>query len=85
MRLLRARLTGQFCSLPRALPTRKMFQKNNKDVELKTPTPSKFIANSSPSGNNADLHAHLCALRERQTRREAGAQSLRASYLAGRR
>ena len=44
-------------------------------------TPSRFIGNSSGVGTNVGQHAHPCALREGQIRREAGALSLWASYL----
>jgi hypothetical protein len=36
----------------------------------------EFIADSSPIGNDGGMHARPCALREGQTRREAGTQSL---------
>jgi hypothetical protein len=55
---------------------------NNKYFEKRSYTPSKFIADSSPIGNDDDMHAHPCALRERQTPSRGGCpQSLRASYV----
>jgi hypothetical protein len=32
------------------------------NVEKKTPTTSKIVANLSPVGNDVGLHAHPCAL-----------------------
>jgi hypothetical protein len=56
---LRSRLAVQ----PRALPVRSPLVKvsKTKNVEGKAPMLSKFIANSSPDGNNAGKHAHPCA------------------------
>jgi hypothetical protein len=54
-----------------------------KTFEKGTYEHSKFIGDSSGVGTNAGLHAHPCAAREGQTRREAGVQCLRA--LIGRR
>ena len=66
-----------------ALPEgRSYFAKGSENyiyLEQKTPTPKKFIADSSPIGNHVGMHAHPCALREVQPRREAGGQSLGAS------
>ena len=57
------------------------ISKNNEDVELKTPTPSIFIADSSPIGNDEGKHAHPCAARRANPPSKAGVQSLRASCI----
>jgi hypothetical protein len=77
MLLPRSPLTRKPRSLRSSLPIRRKVPENNRNIERRTPTSSKFIADSSPFGTVVDMHAHPCALREGQTCREAGAQSLR--------
>jgi hypothetical protein len=58
MWLLRSPPTGQplLCEpLRTLLPTRKNVAENNKYVEKETPRPSRFIADSSPTGNKAGM------------------------------
>src|SRR5829696_1530058 len=55
MQLVRARLTEKPHSLRSSLPTRINAAKNNRYIEKETPRPSRFIADSSPAGNKADM------------------------------
>src|SRR5215204_596075 len=58
MQLVRARLTEKPHSLRSSLPTRRNAAENNRYVEKETPRPSRFIADSSPAGNKADVREH---------------------------
>jgi len=60
MQLVRARLTGK----PLFRELHSQLAKMVREIKImpkKTPVRSKFIADSSPTGNNAVKHGHPCA------------------------
>jgi hypothetical protein len=70
------------CEVRSLLPKR--FVKQEK-CRKKMPTTSKIVANLSPVGKDVGLHAHPCAGEKGKPVVRHGAQSLRVSYLTGRR
>jgi hypothetical protein len=63
MRILRSPLTGKPPPVRSSLPIRRKASENNKKFEELTPTPSKFIVDSSPFSIEVGMHAHPCAAR----------------------
>jgi hypothetical protein len=78
MQLFRSPLTGKPRSLRSPLPARKMLPKIIKISIKKTLIPQDALRTHRPLVMMWAC-TRILALRERQTRREAGAQSLRAS------